>query len=293
MTPPATATDGVRSVGIARYDSANGVWRTVGKPGGPGFTASKIVYAVRVANDGQSLFAALASDCTTVDGLTVAGCAYCKNGGVWYALSSGLSGGNVTAIDTDAMGGVWFGGAHTSGGPTRSTQLAYLARWLGNENGTWLPADIAPGAAVTALAHGFGVQYAGLTSAQTPTVGVVASVTYAGTFNNWPRIEIVGPLVVTWIENATTGARLYFAPTALTVAAGEVVTVQLDPRKFGVTSTMQGLLRTALHGASETDKWRMRPGANSIVFYGTGSSGATAVRIIDSVAHLSADAAAA
>lgn len=293
MTEPTAATDGVRSVGIARYNAVDATWRTVGKPGGPGFTASKIVYAVKVARDGQSLYVALASDCTTVDGLTVAGVAYCKNGGAWYALSSGLSGGDVTCIDTDDAGGVWFGGAHTAGGPNASTQLAYRARWIGNENGTWLPGTIAPGAAVTALAHGGGVQYAGLTSAQTPTVAAVASVIYAGTFANWPRIEIMGPLVLTSIENATTAARLYFAPTALTVAAGEVVTIQLDPRKFGITSSYRGLLQTALHGASETDKWRMRPGANSIVFYGTGSTGATAVRIIDSVAHLSADAAAA
>jgi hypothetical protein len=64
---PATATDGVRSVGIARYDSANAVWKTVGKPGGPGFAAGKIVYALRLASDQQSLYAGLASDNTTHD----------------------------------------------------------------------------------------------------------------------------------------------------------------------------------------------------------------------------------
>lgn len=290
---PSVGSDGVRSVGIARYNAADATWRTVGKPGGPGFTSGKIVYDILLAPDGQSIYAALASDNTTVDGLTVAGVAYCKNGAVWYALSSGLSGGDVRTVDTDDAGGVWFGGAHTSGGPNASTQLAYLARWLGYENGVWLPSDLSPGAAVMALAHSGVTKYAGLLSAQTPTVAASASVTYAGTFANWPRIEILGPLVVRWIENATTAARLYFTPNPLTIAAGEVVTVQLDPRKFSVSSSTRGLLRTALSGASDITAWRMRPGSNTLVIYGTGSSGATAMRVIDSVAHLSMDAGAA
>lgn len=291
-TPPTTPTDGMRSVGIARWQARDNTWRTVGKPGGPGFTAAKIVYAVKVGADGQGLYAALASDCTTVDGLTVAGVAYCKNGSVWYGLSSGLSGGHVTAIDADETG-VWFGGAHTSGGPTAAAQLAYLARWVGQENGIWLPADIAPGGAVTALAHVGVTRYAGLAATGTPTVAASASVTYGGTFANWPRIEMMGPLTLTSVENATVAARLVFAPTPLAIAAGETVTIQLYPTRFGVTSSTRGLLRAVLSGASDTAGWRMRPGANQIVVYGTGSTAATVVRIIDSVAHLSVDAAAA
>jgi hypothetical protein len=283
----------VRSVGIARYDSANAVWKTVGKPGGPGFAAGKIVYALRLASDQQSLYAGLASDNTTIDGATVAGVAFCKNGAVWYALSSGLTGGDVRVIGASPGSGVWFGGAFTAGGPSASTQLAKLARWVGQENGVWLPGDIVPGQTVMALAAQGQTTYLGELAADTPTVGAAATVTYSGTFMNWPRIEIMGPLVVTWIENLTTASRLYFTPTALTIAAGETVTIQLYPSKYGVTSSTRGLLRSALSGASGLATWRMRPGSNTIVIYGTGSTATTVVRIIDSVAHLSVDAGAA
>lgn len=106
--------------------------------------------------------------------------------------------------------------------------------------------------------------------------------TYLGTWEEFPIIEIDGPLEGPTIYNDTTGE---YIEMLYNIAAGETVTIDLTDRQKTVTSS----LGTDLQGTVEGDlgTWHLAPnpeapgGVNTIRLTGSGASpGVTQVRVM-------------
>jgi hypothetical protein len=95
-----------------------------------------------------------------------------------------------------------------------------------------------------------------------------------------------GAAILEWIENQTTGQRLYFD---LTINAGEVITIDLRIGVKTVTSNWRGRIASQPLRNSAEATWHIAPGANVIAVFMAGTTTGASVSASWPVTHVSAD----
>ncbi len=206
---------------------------------------------------------------TVFGGITVGHIAQ-WNGVAWSTLGTAMNG-DVTTLTVGPSGNLYAGGLFTTvNGVTYPDSAAV---WNGY---TWLPLDInLPGTpTLTAvLEREDGTLYLGYETTGTAVAAGITTATNDGTAGAYPTLTIRGPSSGTsriyQLINTTTGAAIYFN---LTIAAGEVATLTLNPTNITFQSSTQGnILNTVLPG-SDLAQFILQPGDNTISFYAAAAS---------------------
>ena len=210
------------------------------------------------------------------------------NGSAWSALGSGISGGTCYVIHIGPDGRLWAGGDFTSAGGLSIADR--MAVWNGS---TWTHPDIDfPGSPqVRAIEVAInGDVYVGTDTTGTATTSGITTVTNSGTTEAYPIITLIGPssasCVLQWIENQSTGQRLYFN---LTVQAGETITY--DVFAGTLVSDWRGLIYD--QPLSGSDDFVLLPGANTVAAFITGTTTGVTLQARWTPRHWSVDGVAA
>jgi len=186
------------------------------------------------------------------------------NGQAFIALGSGVG---VEVHDLVLAGDVLYVGANAVG----LASADFFAAWNGS---VWIMVDVDLPATSLVLAMGaLGERlFIGFDQGGTATAAAINTVTCGSTIETYPIVTFVGPGTLEWLENQTTGKRLYLN---LTAQAGETITIDLRTGAKTIVSDWRGSMMTALLPNSDFGSWHLAPGANTIAAYVTGSSGAT------------------
>ena len=291
--PLSTATDGSRTTNVGKYNTVSNYFAGLGQTGTNGQ-----VNAIAMAPDGVGVYAGGAF--TAADGVPANRVAYC-NGLIWGALGDndlggGMSGGSVQALKVLPTGEVAVGGAHTTLiNALVGTLGANLAYWIPGSigaTGVWVHSDVTFPASTTVFA--FLVDHnkqlwVGFDNSGTGTISATTTVTQsgmAGAFLSYPRVFVQGPGVLRYLENLTTAHRVWLN---LTIAADEVVTLDLRRGYKTMTSSLNAATRVSRFVAGDLGEWGLRGGDNTIVAYYTGTSGNAAIKLADPNNRISAD----
>lgn len=197
------------------------------------------------------------------------------NGSSWSALGSGVN--DVVRKILSLGNGVILvcGDFTTAGGSAISERLAY---WNGS---AWYQADAdLPSTPVTNSASLLsGNIYISYNTTGTALIAGRTTVTVASTAPVYPIITITGTTTAAststlqWLENQTTGERLYFN---LTINTGEIITIDLRPQSRKVTSNWRGQIFDQPLPTSDFSAWHLVTGANVIAAFMTSTiTGAT------------------
>jgi hypothetical protein len=216
--------------------------------------------------------------------------------GAWLAMAEGITGGTngVRRMTILPTGAVAVGGDFTSVGNTAKlgTASPYLAYWLPGEGGagTWVNSDIVlPSSTVYALALDLnGDLWLGNDSNGTATVGTLTSVTgvgMGGGLLSYPRVYVRGPGLLRYLENQTTGHRIYLN---LWVASGELVILDLR-RGYKVVQNTRGESKLYYLLGGDLGRFGMRSGTNRVVALMTSTTANSLVRLADPALGLSVD----
>lgn len=192
------------------------------------------------------------------------------NGVSWAPLGSGLNN-SVSKIAVLGDGRLLVGGTFTTAGGI--TVPDSFAIWNG---AAWIYADIdLPGSpnVFAILVTPDDTIYIGFTTTGTATSAAITTVTNSGNVDISPTLTIAGPSSGTsriyQLINMTSGVAIYLN---LTLNAGEVATLTLNPTNVTFVSTFQGnILSTILPGSQEAF-FALQPGANNISFFAASSS---------------------
>jgi hypothetical protein len=272
-----TAMGGVANTAyIAKWTGS--AWVSLGGTG-----ADEDVYTLAFGLDG-SLY--VGGNFTSIAGLGVNKIAR-YNGSTWDRMDSIGANNYVSVLKCSPSGNIYAGGIFTSIGGVTSNGIAM---WTGS---AWVPVDVSlPWVAGTtqALAIAFDVSgqlYVGFTnygSAYSATV-TAANV---GSATAYPRVIFTGPGKVYQLKNYTTGKTVYFN---LTLLAGEIVTLNLNPQRVGFSSSFRGNIINTILPGSALD-WELLPGANSVSAFMYGStSAASAISMVHQDQYWSLDGA--
>lgn len=249
------------------------------------------VYTLALAPDSTTLYAGgaiTAADSNTANAVAV------WTGGAWLAMGDGVTGGNVRKMLSLPSGAIATAGAFTSVGNTvkLGTASPYLAYWLPGEGGAgiWVNGDLVlPSSTVYALASDAnGDLWLGSDSNGAATVGTLTSVTGAGMGGGllgYPRIYVKGPGLLRYIENQTTGHRIYLNMWA---ASGELVILDLR-RGYKVVQNTRGETKLYYFLGGDLGRFGLRSGTNRIVTLMTSTDGNSLVRLADPGLGLSVD----
>lgn len=297
------------------YTTDGSTYTSAGSPGGTinnnalAMGRNGLLYAgVNTANafksyDG-STWTTIASYSAAPSFFTVA-----ANGDIYYRVDTGvtsklyryngsysqsildLSADNIGMIKALSDGTVIVGlnGAPTIAGITYSSNLAL---WNGAR---FVPLDVVLSVTPTfyAFAEGQSGIYAGwgASSTGTATTSGVTSVSNGSTVKVSPVFTIIGPssgsCVLQWLENQTTGHRMYFY---LTIYSGETVTI--DCEAGTVVSDWRGTITDNPLDASNFTTWRLLPGSNTVAAFITGTITEADMLARWQPRHMSADGAA-
>lgn len=208
---------------------------------------------------------------TTAGGVTAGGIAV-WNGVGWQQLGSGFV---TPGTDTPNGFAVLPNGQlliAASGAVVDPGNPGSLFMWNGSAYVS-LGLRIASGSANAVAVAPDGTIYAGAADAGTTLAAANTTVTNNGTAEVFPVVTIYGPSSSTsriyQLVNETTGRAIYFN---LTLSAGEIATLTLNPTNVTFTSTFQGnILNTILPG-SMTTLFSLQPGANTISFLAASST---------------------
>lgn len=273
-----TTLNGVSAAAIAKWDG------TVFTALGAGLTGGGSPSSLTIAYTNGILFAG--GVFTTAGGISAANIAY-WNGSQWYALTTGTNN-TVTKILPLSTGLVLVGGAFTvAGGLSLTDRIAY---W----NGTgWLQTDInLPGSPFVygAIETDDGDIYLGCDTSGTATALAQTTVTNPSSTSAFPVCYLIGPttgsLTFQWLENQSTGDRIYFN---LPVQAGETVEIDLRPYSRQITSDWRGPINTQPLGGSDFTSFDLLPGANVIAAFATGTLTGAELRMHVQPIHDSGD----
>lgn len=187
------------------------------------------------------------------------------NGTSWEEVSSELTSGSVGELLFDNNGVAYI--ASTTIGtlfPGNVPFTTYAARWA---NSAWIPSDIIVASAQMPrdfaispsgkIAIGTSVASTTITGAQATTVS------YDGTADANPIIQIIGPGTVGQIVNNTTGSAIYFN-NKLTLAINETMYVEMGHKLKIYTNSRSNLLNQVIIGPSNLSDFRLAPGDNDI-----------------------------
>jgi hypothetical protein len=214
---------------------------------------------------------------TTIGGISAARAAI-YNGVAWTAMGSGLSGGavpDVFQIVAAPDGTFWYAGSFTTAGGLALSDR--VARWNGS---AWVypPVDLPGSPTVRAIFFpGDGSIWYGFNTTGSADLPGIATVTNTTDAPAYPTFIVNGPAsssaILYSLTNQTTGAALYFN---VSVNAGEVVTLNLEPGNTSMISSTRGDLTTLILPGSSIGTWALIPGANQIVLF-TGSTMGTSL----------------
>ncbi len=204
------------------------------------------------------------------------------NGAQWSALGGGVSPGAVYKVFLDPSGVVLVSGSITD---ADGILVDRVAAWNGSE---WYRLDIdLPGS--SAIVYGASLSgdlYLAFNDSGAAVYSVPASVSYMGTEQAYPVIEIArsgGTAArVQQLKNVATRATLYMDYSLLD---GEKLTIDLRPSNFSVVSSFYGPVPRAILPNSSTASFYLSPGNQSggqinpisCFVYGEGSPTVTAV----------------
>lgn len=288
---PSTTTAGCQTKRVGKYDMDNNYFMGVGVSG----FADGIVRGMAVAKNGVDLY--MAGTFTAADGATVTRVAQ-SNGQVITNMGDGLDSDGYAVLVDPKTNEVLVGGSFTTAGGSSACKM--IAAWHPGTgtSGKWVHFDLLlPTATVRALTFDHNGELwvvgtfnaSGLTSAQTAvTVSGVG-----GAFLSYPTFYITGPAILRYIENTTTGHRIWFN---MNVVDSEIATLRL---KRGAVA----MFSTRLNGADRLDGFvdgdlgdlGLTQGVNRVrVFYLTSAggvpSGNAAVKVVDPAMLLASDA---
>lgn len=276
-----TTLNGLTFTRIAYY--SGGVWNAPGAGGG----ANGNVLALSYDRARARVYAGGAF--TTLDGNAANRVGYATgDGAALYALGSGVAGGNVNAVVVMPDGTLYAGGAITS---ADSLAVGGLALWTGAR---WVYPDwAATNPAITSLAtDDYGNLWVGF-GITTCRAGGVATATNNGSAPAEAALYLESNDTVQWLENTSLvnvptpgipGPRQYLNMLAL---SGE--RLKLDIARGVVRSSWQRRgLQSMVLDATQTDRWRLATGANSIACFIDGA-GTEVVGLYWQVRHLGID----
>lgn len=215
------------------------------------------------------------------------------NGSAWSALGSGINE-LVRSLTRSEQGELY-----ACGGFTAADGLTIADRIAGWNGSGWyhLDADL-PGAPFTTsgcvLAHGQDL-YLGLDTAGAALVSGLSTVDNDGTLDAFTRLSVInantsGSATLQWLENQSTGHRLYFD---LTVQAGETVTFDLTSTRKLLTSDWAGQITDNPLAASDVVHFKLLPGENRLGAFVTGTITNLSMLLHWTPAYWSADGASA
>ena len=188
--------------------------------------------------------------------------AYWDNG-QWINLGSGL---NIPVtslsigIGFDEHGNFWVTGRFVAA--NGNTNIKYSALWNGS---TWVHGDFFPGAPSNYYAlkcFGKDIYVTNSTPSTSIKRSAITYVTNYGTAEVKPYIYIFGPGRVKWIENITTGKRVYLD---LYVFDDEEVIIDFGQAK--ITSALRGDLTRYVFSGSDFADFVLSPGQNKLCIY--------------------------
>ncbi len=269
-----TSLAGVTSNRIHKWDVAAAVATAVGGNG----QLNALCRALAIAKDGL-LFAG--GDFTTASGNTVNRIAQ-FGGADWLAMESGVDNLVYSLAMIDDF--LWLGGTFLNTAATPALSMPRLGFWNGT---TFVRSDVdLPGSPIVhAIAGAKKDVHIGHTTTGTIKVGKLTAVSNTGTASAYPIAVFTGPGTLKWLENFSTGDRLYFD---LQAQAGEEITIDFRTGVKKITSNWRPAPLLPLR-ASDFGSWRLLPGSNDVVAYITGSTGATEIHFRWQLVHWSRD----
>jgi len=215
---------------------------------------------------------------STLGGIAAAGIAV-YNGTSFKALGNGLSSACLDlAIGED---GLLIVPANT----VDDSSVDFLNVWNGSN---WLALDVDLGdiTQVNAVAAVADALYLGLSASGSATAAELTTVDNGSTAPTYPVITLAGPGRLVWLENQTTGKRLYFH---LTANAGETVTIDLRPGQRRVVSSWWGRLADEPLPFSNMGSFHLTKEGNVIAALVAFSDGNTGLALNWQPVHVSVD----
>lgn len=178
----------------------------------------------------------------------------------------GLAGGssvNDLAIGEDGL--IYIAGDYTSG--TNDPLAEYLATWNGTRFGH-LDCDF--GAEVYSVAVKFDKLFVGYDGASVSAIADVQDVENHGEATAYPILDVLGPIVIKWLENQSTGAIIRLN---MTVQEGERILIDFRRGQLKAVSEWRGNVIAGISPDSDFGDFNLLPGENRIAFLGTGGDG--------------------
>lgn len=207
------------------------------------------------------------------------------NGSTWLPLGSGMDG-TVMGMDISSRGELYVVGAFTTAG---GRNCPNIAMWNGS---SWLNVDMklqttgysTAGAVLVDPKNNNLFIGGNLTATSAVLVSAINTINNPGTAEVQPVIYISGPGYLRWIENQSTGKRIYLD---LSVAALEEVTI--DFAHGTVISSGRGNVLFTILAGSDFGDFSLLPGENKLAIFMTNDVGAQ-MQISFQPRHWSADA---
>lgn len=193
---------------------------------------------------------------------------------------------DVRTIAISPAGIILVGGDFiTAGG------LAVADRLAGWNGSSWFHFDIdLPGSAnpraILAIENE-DIYLAYITSG-TATIAGSTTVTYNGTATVSPVITILGPttanttVTLQWLENQTTGERLYFN---MPINTDEIITIDTRPNSVGITSNFRGAITDNPLDPGGLSLFNLLPGDNIIAAFITGTITGVRMLVNSNIVH--------
>lgn len=252
-----TEQGGVASVllRVAKYDVATNIFSALGS----GF--GNTCHSLALSQLSGILY--VAGEFTTSGSSTINRIAK-WNGSVWVALGTGMNG-IVYDIDIDENENIIASGKFTTAGGVSCYRLAY---WNGS---VWVNQDVyiskagSPDPDYQAVKfHPNGDLYIGGQSFwyALSYSSAYNLITNAGSSEVSPSVYIKGPGTLRWLENQTTGKRMYMN---LSILNNEEVTIDFGQAK--IYSSIRGDLSYSVLPGSDFKSWKLAPGENKIAAF--------------------------
>jgi len=224
-------------------------------------------------------------DFTTASGNTVNRIAV-WGGSDWLAMETGVS--DTVYAFAWVDGQLWLGGAFLTA--TGGLEMSNLGIWNGS---TFVKTDIdlpntgfgGTNPIVLSLGSIGKTVYAGHYGTGAAEAGDKTTISNIGTAAAYPIVTFTGPGTLIWLENATSGDRLYFN---LEAQEGEEITIDFRPQKKSITSNWRQYALQPKRG-SDFGTFRLLPGSNDIIAYIAEETGDTTLHFRWQITHWSID----
>lgn len=180
------------------------------------------------------------------------------NGGQ-YAEVGGGTNGIVRGVAVGRFGSLYICGDFTA---VNGLAIPYLAHWSGT---VWLPIEGYAGTTVTAggesISYTSGDELIVTVNGRLEHISDVTTATVLGSAATFPVLRIVGPGTLHNLTNWQTRTAIFFD---LTLQAGEVALLRLEPSNLTFTSNIRGNIIGTIRPGSHIGQLSLVPGTNSL-----------------------------